>query len=382
MDTVKLFYENCHLQSFSACVTACERTEKGWLVQLDATAFYPEGGGQACDKGMLGNANVLDVQEQDEKILHLCDRALEVGARVEGRIDWQRRFDLMQQHSGEHIVSGLVHSLLGHHNVGFHVGSDRMEIDFDGPITAQQLKIIEQKANEAVWQNLPIHCWYPSEAELPQVFYRTKKALPWPVRIVQIGDVDSCACCGVHTKTTGEIGLIKLISCVKFHQGVRIELVCGNRAYQYLARIFEENRVVSQILSVPMEATGEGTRKLNDALAAEKYRASGLWNQLCASIASGYAGQKNVVHFATGLDSAQVRTLADKLVDLVDGYCAVFSGSDGNFSYCLASRELDLRQINKDMLAALDGRGGGKPHFQQGSIRATRQQVERFFASL
>lgn len=379
METRKLYYEDCHLREFDAQVLTCSQTDKGFAVTLSATAFYPEGGGQACDLGTLGQAQVLDVQEQGTEILHYCSIPLEVGSTVRGVIDWQRRFDLMQQHSGEHIVSGLVCSTLGYHNVGFHVGSDRMEIDFDGPITAQQLQDIERRANEAVWQNIPIACFWPSPEALPQVYYRTKKALPWPVRIVKIGDVDSCACCGVHVKSTGEIGLIKLISCVKFHQGVRIELVCGGRAYDYLRRVYEETRLVSQTLSVPVEAVGEGTRKLADALAAEKFRASGLLNRLFAHIAEGYAGQTNVVHFEEGLDSAQVRALADKMVAVTEGYCAVFSGTDGNYCYCLASRQQDLRQMNKALTATLNGRGGGKPDFQQGSVKATREEILAFF---
>ena len=379
MHTVKLFYKNCHLREFSARVVSCEAGETGWVITLDATAFYPEGGGQACDLGTLGDARVLDVQEQGEQILHFCDKALEIGAVVTGRLDWERRFDLMQQHSGEHIVSGLVHQLLGHHNVGFHVGSDRMEIDFDGPISWQQLQLIEQKANEAVWANLPIECWYPSKEALPNTFYRTKKQLPWPVRLVQIPGIDSCACCGVHTAKTGEIGLIKILSCVKFHQGVRIELACGGRAYRHMARFFEENRQISQQISVPMDQTAQGVAKLTEALAAEKFRAVQLQNQLFAAIAQGYAGQSDAVHFEAGLDSAQVRQLADRLVAVTDGFCAVFSENADGFSYCLASRTEDLRQRNKQMLAALDGRGGGKPNFQQGSVRANREQILAFF---
>ena len=379
METQRLFYENSHLRQFDARVLTCAETDRGFAITLSATAFYPEGGGQACDLGDINGVSVLDVQERGDEILHYCASPLEVGATVHGVIDWQRRFDLMQQHSGEHIVSGLVCSTLGYHNVGFHVGSDRMEIDFDGPITPAQLQEIERRANEAVWQNLPIACFYPTPEELPHVFYRTKKALPWPVRIVKIGDVDSCACCGVHVKTTGEIGLIKIISCVKFHQGVRIELVCGGRAYDYLRRVFEETKLASQTLSVPVEAVGEGTKKLADALAAEKYRSTGLWNRLFAHIASVYAGQKDVVHFEDGLEPAQVRALADKLVAVTDGYCAVFSGSGSTFCYCLASKNGDLRQMNKDLTTALNGRGGGKPDFQQGSVKATMEEILAFF---
>ena len=380
METRKLYYENCHLREFSAKILSCEAGEKGFWVTLDATAFYPEGGGQACDLGTLGDAQVLDVQERGDQVAHLCDRALCVGDVVRGQIHWARRFDLMQQHSGEHIVSGLVHTLFGHHNVGFHVGSDRMEIDFDGPIPAEMLPVIEQKANEAVWQNLPIRCWYPSEAELPHVFYRTKKALPWPVRIVEIPGYDSCACCGVHVENTGEIGMIKILSCIKFHQGVRMELTCGGRALKLLQEVYEQNRQVSQAFSAKILETGEAARKMNEVLSSEKFRANALQNQLFDCIAESYVNQERVLHIADGLEPAQVRILADKIAGKISGYCAVFSGGDGNFSYCLATRAGDLRELNREMNGVLAGRGGGKPNFQQGSVKATAQEIRAFFA--
>ena len=380
METRKLYYEDCHLSSFSAQVVSCEETDKGYAVVLNETAFYPEGGGQACDLGTLGAARVLDVQEQAEEVLHLCDKPLAEGETVEGVLDWQRRFDLMQQHSGEHIVSGLVHSLLGHHNVGFHVGSDRMEIDFDGPISAEMLALIETRANEAVWLDLPINCWYPSPEELLHTFYRTKKALPWPVRIVQIPLYDSCACCGVHVKRTGEIGLIKILSCVKFHQGVRIELCCGNRALRLLQNVFEQNRQVSQAFSAKILETGAAAQKINETLAAVKYRATAFRNRLFAAIAQDYAGQSWVLHFEDALDGGELRELATAISGHCDGLIAAFSGSDADgYSYCLTGRE-DLRQLNKEMTEALNGRGGGKPNFQQGSLKATRQQILDFFA--
>ena len=212
MEVKKLYYADCHLKEFTATVTGCQQTEKGWLVTLDATAFYPEGGGQPCDLGTLGDVNVLDVRESGPQILHLCDRPLEVGSTVAGKIDWERRFDLMQQHSGEHIVSGIIHKLFGSHNVGFHMGADTVTIDFDTPIPAEMLPEIELQANRAVYENLPISCTYPTEEALPAIPYRSKRQLPWPVRIVEVPGYDICACCGVHVAATGEIGIIKLLS--------------------------------------------------------------------------------------------------------------------------------------------------------------------------
>ena len=380
METRKLYYEDCHLTEFSAQVIGCEAADGGYWVSLNATAFYPEGGGQACDLGSLGAARVLDVQERGEAVLHLCDTALTVGETVTGTIDYQRRFDLMQQHSGEHIVSGIINRLFGYHNVGFHMGSELVTIDFDGPIPADALARIELEANQAVWQNLPIRSWYPTPEELPTVGYRTKRALPWPVRVVEIPGYDKCACCGVHVAATGEIGLIKLLTCIKFHEGVRIEMACGNRALSYLTAIYEQNRQVSQAFSAKVLETGEAARRMNDQLAAEKYKVAGLQKQVFAAIARDYTDKGTTVHFEPGLPSAQVRDLCDAIADTCGGLAAVFSGTDSDgYSYCLMQRGGDLRSLNKAMTAALSGRGGGKPEYQQGSVKAPRADIEAFF---
>ena len=376
----KLFYENSHLQEFSARVTGCQQTEKGWLVTLDATAFYPEGGGQACDIGTLGGVNVLDVREKDHEILHLCDGALAVGTQVFGKIDWQRRFDLMQQHTGEHIVSGLLYEKFGYHNTGFHVGKNVMEVDFDGPISPEDLAQIERRANEAIWANLPVKCWIPEPEELPSVTYRTKRELPWPVRIVQVPGYDSCACCGIHVAHTGEVGMIKILTCVKFHGGIRLEMVCGNRAYRYMTEVFEQNRLVSQTFSAKILETGEAARKIQEALTAEKLRAANLQKQVFENIAAGFAGKENVLYFADALEPGQVRELAEKISKVCTGYCAVFSEKEDGFSYCLATRDGDLRELGKALTASLNGRGGGKPNFQQGTVKADKTQIESFFS--
>ena len=380
METRKLYYEDCHLAAFSARVVSCEQSEKGWQVVLDATAFYPEGGGQACDLGTLGGVRVLDVREKGETVVHLCDGPLPVGETVEGAIDYERRFDLMQQHSGEHIVSGIVHEWFGYHNVGFHMGADLVTIDFDGPIPAADLARIELEANRAVWANRALHIWYPSEEELPTVGYRSKRALPWPVRVVEVPGYDKCACCGTHVAMTGEIGIIKLFSCVKFHEGVRIEMACGGRALRYLTAAYEQNRQVSQAFSAKILETGEAARRMNEQLAAEKFRAAGLQKQVFASVAEGCRDTGNILRFENDLAPAQVRELCDAIGQVCGGMAAVFSGSDeAGYSYCLMERGGDLRSFNKAMTAALNGRGGGKPEYQQGSVKADRTVIEAFF---
>ena len=378
METIKLYYEDSHLQTFTAIVLSCTETEKGFLVTLDATAFYPEGGGQACDLGRLGNAHVLDVREKEGKILHLCNKPLEVGAQVEGHIDWQRRFDLMQQHSGEHIVSGIVHRMFGWHNVGFHMGSGLMTIDFDGPISPEALMDIENQANRAVWENLPVRCWYPDEELLPTIPYRSKKALPWPVRIVDIPGMDLCACCGTHVKYTGEIGLIKLVSCIKFHQGVRIEMACGRKALALTQQVFEQNRQVSQAFSAKMLETGAAAQKMNEALAAQKLRANTLQTAVFDRMAAAFAGKGNVWHFADGLTPGETRELADKIAAVCGGWAAVLSGEEDNYSLCIVSKVGDVKTLGTH----LGARGGGKPGFFQGSLRAQRSQIEALLKAL
>ena len=381
--TEKLYYADCHLERFTAHVTGCRETEKGWEVTLDRTAFYPEGGGQACDLGILGGVKVLDVRERGEEIFHLCESPLEMGAAVEGVIDYEHRFDLMQQHTGEHIVSGVVHSRYGYHNTGFHIGEHLIQIDFDGVIPPQDLPQIEAVVNRAIWSDIPVKCWYPEAEELPNVFYRTKKALPWPVRIVQVPGYDSCACCGVHVERTGEIGLVKLTSVMGFRGGSRMELACGGRALKLLCDIFDQNRQVSQAFSAKISETGAAARKMNEALEAAKFQITGLQRRLFAGIAEGYVNCESILHFEEGLDPVLVRELADLLADRAAHWAAVFSGTESEgYSFCLVSRGEDLRAMTKAMTQALSGRGGGKPGFQQGKVGATKEQIEAFFQTV
>lgn len=376
----KLYYEDCHLERFSAVVTDCVREGEHWLVRLDRTAFYPEGGGQACDLGTLGSVPVYDVQERGEDVVHFCGGALEVGAVVEGVVDYSRRFDLMQQHTGEHIVSGIINRRYGYHNVGFHMGADVITIDFDGAVPASALPEIEAEANGFVWKNLPVECFYPSQEELPHTRYRSKRQLPWPVRIVRIPGADSCACCGVHVARTGEVGLVKLFSVMGLRGGSRIEMACGGRAMDMLNQAYDQNRQVSQAFSAKITEIGAAARKMNELLGAEKFRAAGLQRRIFGGIAEGYAGSGDVLHFEPELDSVMIRELADGIADRITGTAAVFSGGDGaGYGFCLVTRQGDLRELCRRMTGSLGGRGGGKPGFQQGRVMATRAEIEAFF---
>lgn len=379
MSTQKLYYEDCHMQTFSATVTGCIPAEGGFLVTLDRTAFYPEGGGQACDTGTLADARVTDVQEKQGQIYHRCDRPVAVGAEVFCKLDWDRRFDLMQQHTGEHLLSGLIFQRYGYHNSGFHVGAQVMEVDFDGPISPEDIWELELEANRLIWANLPVECSWPSPEELPHIPYRTKRELPWPVRIVHIPHGDTCACCGVHVAHTGEVGLIKILSCVALRGGVRLEMVCGQRAYAYLQSVFLQNRQISQALSAKMLETAPAVKKLSENFAAEKFRSEGLQRQVFQFIAHTYRGKDFALCFQQGLTGAQLRELADCIAEHCP-FAAVFSGEDDRgYNLCLISKQQDMRQLGAQLTKALGGRGGGKPGAFQGTVSATRKEIEAFF---
>ncbi len=380
MQTRKLYYEDSHLSRFTARVLSCEETSKGWEVILDATAFYPEGGGQAADTGILGGVRVLDTQERGETVVHFCESPLKAGTEVEGIIDYALRFPRMQQHSGEHIVSGIIYRRYGWQNRGFHMGTDIITIDVEGVVPQEDLAAIEAEANAAVWANLPVKTWFPEKEELAAMFYRTKKALEWPVRIVDFPGYDVCACCGTHVQATGEIGLIKMLTSVNFRSGSRIEMACGEQALRLLNTAYEQNKLVSQAFSAQLHETGAAARRMNELAAQQKYRITGLEWRIFAATAAGYVGKGDVVHFEEGLDSTAVRELADAIAETCGGTAAVFSGSDeAGYAFCMVTRSGDLRALGKEMTRTLNGRGGGKPICQQGRVQAARAQIEAFF---
>ena len=379
MDTVKLYYENAYTQDFTAVVQSCEAVKNGFAVTLDRTAFYPEGGGQPADHGTLGEARVLDVHEKDGVVTHLCDRALSEGAEVSGRIDWARRFDHMQQHSGEHIISGLLCSTFHCDNVGFHIGADVVTIDYNTPISWEQALEVERRANAYIWADHPIRIWYPSAEELAALPYRSKKELTGAVRITEFPGADRCACCGTHVSSSGQVGLLKLLSCQKFRDGVRLELLCGQRALDCLASGWEQARQIGQALSVKPQSAFAAVSRLQEELLSLKEKAARLEEADFAHTAAQYRGAGSVLHIAEPLDGDGARRLCDAIAKAAGGRCAVFAGRDGDYRYAVIESGGDLRQFIKDMNTALHGRGGGRDDFAQGSAACTAEEVRAFF---
>ncbi len=379
-ETKKLYYEDVYKKEFTAKVLECRQGKKGYEVILDQTAFYPEGGGQPGDTGSLGEAAVTDVHEKNGELIHCTDRALEPGTEVQGQINWARRFDLMQQHSGEHIVSGLVHEAFGYDNVGFHMGSDVITIDFSGMLDEAQMAEIEAKANQIIWENQEVEIFYPSEEELKELEYRSKKELSGWVRIVRFPGADTCACCGTHVTRTGEIGMVKLLSVVKFREGVRMEMISGRRVLDYLNMVNEQNRQISVKLSAKMDKTAQAVARLQDESFALKGRVHSLEENFIVNEAAKWNDCENPLLFENGMEAGSVQKLADAVMQVCKGRCAVFSrNADGSYKYAMGEKDGDLRQFTKDMNAALNGRGGGKPFFVQGSVQASEKEIRAFF---
>ena len=383
MTTEKLYEQDAYLRAFTARVLSCARGREAWEVVLDRTAFYPEGGGQPGDQGTLSGVAVLDTHERDGQVVHYCDGPLTVGAEVGGEIDWDRRFDRMQQHSGEHIVSGLICARFGCDNVGFHLGAETVVIDFNRNVSWDALLEIEAAANACIWENRPFQVTWPGPAELEAIPYRSKKALDGAVRIVECPGADCCACCGTHVRSAGELGLIKLLSVRPFREGVRIEMVAGKRAYAYISSVVEQNSQISALLSAKVGETATAVQRLQEALAGAKYRLVGLENQLVQDRAAALAGKGDVLLFEDGLEPDALRRCCSAVAERCGGRCAVFSGGDGaGYKYAMARPGGDLRELTKAMNAALGGRGGGKPELVQGSVTASRREIEDFFAHI
>ena len=380
METEKLYYQDPYLTTFTAMVLTCEPAKTGFLVTLDRTAFYPEGGGQPADHGTLGAAAVTDVHEKDGVIFHTCDAPVETGAAVEGSIDWPRRFDHMQQHSGEHILSGLLCSLYDCDNVGFHLGADTVTIDYNRELTWEQVLEAERRANETIWADTPVEITFPSPEALEQLHYRSKKELTGQVRIVTFPGADCCACCGTHVRRAGEVGLIKVLSCQKFREGVRMEILCGQRAYRYLSQVYDQDHAVAQLLSVKPQDTLAAVERQNAELTAAKQRMTELEDQLFSLRAQALTGLGDVLLVEPPMRPDGARKLADAVAKAAGGLAAVFSGEGNSHVYALVQADGgDITPLVKRLNAALSGRGGGRNGFAQGSVQADESAIRAFF---
>ena len=381
--TEKLYYEDSSLFAFEARVLEC-REEKGlWTLILDRTAFFPEGGGQPADTGFIGPARVRDVHERGGEILHYTDRPLERGECFPCTLDREQRLRRMQNHSGEHVFSGLTHSRFGLENVGFHMGEDCMTVDFSGELAWNELREIETLANETVRADLPVRAWFPEPEALETLEYRSKLELTENVRIVEIPGVDRCACCAPHVASTGQIGQIKLLSAERHRGGVRITLVCGMDALDRHRREQESVTEISRLLSARRDQVAGAVERRLERQNVQEERLAALGGELARLRAESIpASEGNLCVFDELLDEISLRELCNLLADKCGGMAGVFSGRDGEgFRYIIASRHLDLRAEARTINAAISGRGGGSKEMIQGRSSGSRKQSLACFRS-
>ena len=377
--TEKLYDKDSHLKEFTGTVLSCKKTGEKYAVTLNRTAFFPEGGGQQSDRGYIGGAYISDVQIKNGEILHFADKPLSVGQAYDCKLDFDFRFRNMQNHSGEHIISGIVHRLYGFNNVGFHLGAE-MTMDFDGELTRRQLDEIEDLANKAVYENLPVKAYYPTDEELKSLDYRSKLDLKENVRIVEIKGVDVCACCAPHVKATGEIGVIKILDFEKYKGGVRLIVKCGADALRDYREKYKNVLEISNLLSAKQFEVSAAVVRLNEQLSAEKAETAALKKRLIAEKAAGFAPDTDkTAVFEDGLDIKELQLLADALCQKAGGIRGAFSGADGAFAFAICGGETALGEFFAKFKAAFNTRGGGRNGIRQGTVCADRAEIERLF---
>lgn len=379
MKTIKLYDNDAYLSDFDATVLSCEPKEKNFAVVLDKTAFFPEGGGQDADTGTISDANVIDVQIKDDVITHITDSPLTVGEEVHCKIDWKTRYRRMQNHSGEHIVSGIANSLYGCNNVGFHMGKE-ITVDFDIELTEDQIERIEKLSNEAIYKNVTIHAEYPNLETLTKLEYRSKLDLTDGVRIVTIEGYDKCACCAPHVKSSGEIGIIKILDSMRHRGGTRLFMLSGQDAFEdYCIKTKNLYEIAVRLCAKHNEEL-LAFRKLCDEISELKQKCSALSKEL-TRLKSDNAETINGVSlfFESDADMQTIRNLALESAKKSGEIAAVFSGSDENYKYAVSSMQTSVREIALNLNKTFNGRGGGSDELVQGNISATLDDIKKFF---
>ena len=376
--TERLYERDAYCASFCSTVLACEEHGGVLRAALAATAFYPEGGGQPADRGALGGARVVDVHEEDGVIWHTVTAPVRVGETVQGDVDWARRFDHMQQHTGEHILSGIAHEQFGCENVGFGIGEDSVRIDFSQPMTDEMLALAEELANGIVQRDEPVTAEWPDPVRLSHLSYRSKKALEGPVRIVTAGSADVCACCGTHVARTGEVGLVKITSAQSYKGGTRVTIACGMRALEDYRRRHDAVHEISVLLSAKPDETPAAVRRVLDENAALHAQLAAAENARFEAEARTCRENVPALRVCEGLSGDSVRRFASSLAARC-GLAAVLCRRGDGFSYAVCGA--GAAELAARMNAALGGKGGGRGEFAQGSAACTEESARAFFAA-
>lgn len=378
----KLYYERPYVKKFEAEVVECRPDKDGnYLVRLNRTAFYPEGGGQPADTGTLGEALVCDVRERPEGIVHITDRPIPEKTLVTGILDWERRFSHMQNHSGEHLLSGVVHKHYGYDNIGFHMGKDEVTVDFNGTLTMEQLEEVEAEVNELIWQNIPVLETYPSKEELDALDYRSKKELSGQVRIIEFPGADVCACCGTHVMTAGEIGILKVTGLARYKGGVRVSLLCGREALLDYRKKLKAVQNISVLLSAKPDSVSDAVSKLKEEGIRKDSDRNRLTRELLVRKAAEYPeSDAPVLVLEENLLPAQLRQFCTMLYEEKKGSIVlVCSGEEGLYQYAAGSSTADMQALSRQLNERLNGRGGGNTLLAQGTFQTSFQEIQKVF---
>lgn len=380
--TEKLYEISSYIKEFDAEVLDCHESNGKYHIILDKTAFFPEGGGQRGDTGHIGNAVVSDTFEQDGIIIHVADKPIREGT-VTCSIDWKIRFPKMQNHTGEHILSGIIYSLYGYNNVSFHMGEDYITLDTDGELSDDDIKRIEAIANQKVWDGHKVTITYPSAGELENINYRSKLDIKDNVRIVTIEDCDVCACCAPHVANTSEIGIIKIIDYMRYKGGMRLFAVCGAFAYKDYSSRVDDGKKLSSMLSLPVGEIYKGVEQLKNEMIRLKSDLTVVNGKIADMVIAGFTDtDKNICLFCN-LDTNGMRKVVNEGMKKCKGICGIFSGDDqSGYKYIIGSETTDLRAMSKVLNSTLNGHGGGSARMIQGSVACSRTLIEDYFTEL
>ena len=374
--TERLFEKDAYCRNFTADVVSCEEKDGFFFVVLDKTAFFPEGGGQAPDKGIINGINVLDVQEKDGIVYHKTAKSFEKGEKVSCELDWELRFERMQSHSGEHIVSGVVHSLFDYDNVGFHMSEKTMTVDFSGPLTAEDIAKVELESNKAVYRNAPITATYPTKEKLAEIDYRSKIEPRDGIRLITIDGIDCCACCAPHPAFTGEIGVIKIIDFCPHKGGTRIEMVAGINAFLDYSALHSSVKSVMNLLSAKRDAISVSVEKLQETANNLKYENSKISKKLALASLNPVTVNGCAYAINENMSYDDLRECANNLIDNGTRKCILLSKADAeNYIYVVSSSENDVRTIVTSLNASFNGKGGGKDNYAQGKLTSDSESA-------
>ncbi|MBQ7544625.1 MAG: hypothetical protein IJT02_06745 [Synergistaceae bacterium] len=375
--TAKLYYEDLYAREFDAEVVSQSEHEGRYHVILNQTLFYPSGGGQPCDLGTIDGIDVLDVHEEGQEIVHVLASRLE-GSHVHGVLNWERRFELMQQHLGEHLLAGYLWTLHQIHTDRMRIEGDNVSIDTDKPIALEAILEAEAEANRAVWRDIPVEVIYPSMDEIQE---RARKLPPenaeLPIRIVKVEGADYVPCCGLHVSSTGQVGLVKVTTVENHKGGSRIYLRCGSAAYRWLDDVYRELRKAEAELVCGYDGINEKIAvlkgQIRDLKAQNESTVERFLRPVAESLAAegeAFGGYKLVRHVMKNSGQDDVKHLF-RLLTAKKDVVALLAGVNAEgvfltFGTHKENKGVDVRGAFRKAMELLDGRGGGSPVCAQG----------------